>query len=460
MSKLSNKDQAFREEALSGSIWPLIVKICFPLALFQGLNQLFNIIDTLMASHISSSAVSTVVYLVQFNNFIAAIGTGLAVGGSITISHAYGAGDFDKVKQALSTVLALVLLAGLVVAAMLPFSPFILRVTGTPEEFISEGSQYFAISILSQVLHFVNVFYISVERTRGKSRKILSLNMLNVILKLSLTAIFVYLMNGTIIYIAIASLISNATLSIIALYSLFRGHDVFSFSFKSINFHKRFLFPIIKLAFPSMVEKMAFSYGKGAVNKMASNYGTDAVGAAGISNNMSGLLTGLEVGFQDGGTSLLGQVYGAKDQKRLEAIYRRIQELMMITAIIGFIVFYLMASYIATLFSISKGGYDESFHNMIVEIYRYELFGTLLLSLNYAATAYLIGTGRTKLTLLINFARIFIFRLPVIWAFQRFSHLGYEAVGYTMAISNALTGIFSFIVTEVVIRKDRGRKSA
>lgn len=454
MSKLQENDEKFRAEVLTGKMWPLIFKVCFPLALFQALEQLFSVVDTLMASHISSNAVSTVVYLVQFNNFIAAIGTGLAVGGSFTIAQAYGAGEYEKVKKTLSTVFSIILAASLVISALLPLSPFILRITGTPEEFISEGSKYFSISILSQALHFINVFYISVERTRGKSRKILTLNMLNVILKLSLTAIFVYLMNGTIVHIAIASLIANATLSAIALYSLLRKDDVFSFSPKEITLKKDFILPIFKLSLPSMIEKMAFSYGKGAVNKMAANYGTDAVGAAGISNNMSGMLTGLEVGFQDGGSSLVGQIYGADDRDRARKLYRNLQILMVATSVIGFVLFNILASPIATLFSLSKGGYDESFHTMIVRIYRYELFGTLLLSFNYASTSYLLGTGRTKLTLLINFARIFIFRIPVIYAFQRFSSLGYEAVGFTMAISNGLTGIFSLILTEMMVRKD------
>ena len=69
--------------------------------------------------------------------------------------------------------------------------------------------------------------------------------------------------------------------------------------------------------------------------------------------------------------------------------------------------------------------------------------------------AFLLGLGKTKLTLVINVARIFIFRLPVIWYLSNYTSLGYEAVGWTMAISNTSVGMMAIIVCEVVIWKLR-----
>lgn len=455
MVEPSMKDMEFREEALGGRIWPLIIKVCFPLAIFQGISQLFSIIDSLMASHISSNAVSTVVYLVQLNKIVSAIGSALAVACSIALSHAYGAGEYRKVKRILSTSIALATIFGVAILALLPFSNNILKITGTPEPFIEEGSSYFSISMISVIVNFLNLIYISTEKTRGKSKKILFLNLMTVLIKLSLTAIFVYLFDGGIIDIAIATLISNIALLLFAIISLSKKNDIFSFSITSISLKWDSIQPLLKLAFPSMIEKMAFSFGKSTVNKMASNYGTNAVGAAGISNNMSGLLTGLQVGFQDGGASILGQAFGAKKEDRLRQLYRRIQILIVITGLVGFGIFYVISPWIAKLFSLSRGGYDNEFFSMIVTIYHYELWGTMFLSFNYASTSLLLGCGKTKLTLAVNFARIFIFRIPIIWAFQTFSTLGYEAVGITMAISNALTGLFGLVVAEYVLKMQR-----
>lgn len=463
METVNARDEEFRQEALNGKMLPLIMKVCFPLAIFQAFSQLFQMIDTLMASHISSTAVSTVVYLVQLNHIIAAIGSALAIGGSILVAHAYGAGNYDGVKKAISTVIAIASIAAIVVLAIVPFSSALLRATGTPEAFINEGSLYFSISIISLVIAYFNTIYISIEKTRGKSRKILILNLISVMLKLLLTALFVYLMNGTIIHIAIATLISNLSIFIVAIFGLSRRNEAFAFSMKYVSFKKESIMPILRLSFPAMVEKMAFSFGKATVNKMAAGYGTDAVGAAGISNNMSGMLTGLQVGYEDGGSALVGQAYGAKDLDRTVRIYRRIQLVEVVIGISGFFIFSLLSPAIARLFAMARGGYNESFYSMIVRIYRYELLGTLILSFNYAATSLLLGCGKTRLTLLVNFARVFVFRIPVIWMLKSFSSLDYQAIGIAMAVSNTLTGIFGAIVAETVIaseKRKRGKNQA
>ena len=141
---LSEKDRKFREFALEGSMWKVIWKVCYPLAIYQSLNQLFKILDTMMAAHISANAVSTVAYLSQINMAISALGGGLAVGASIKISEAYGEGNFELVKRRVSTLFALCGLLGMAILAILiPVAPQFLRLANTPEEFIEEGTVYF-----------------------------------------------------------------------------------------------------------------------------------------------------------------------------------------------------------------------------------------------------------------------------------------------------------------------------
>lgn len=49
---LSKKDEQFREFSLNGPMWRVVLYVGFPLALYESLNQLFKILDTMMASHI------------------------------------------------------------------------------------------------------------------------------------------------------------------------------------------------------------------------------------------------------------------------------------------------------------------------------------------------------------------------------------------------------------------------
>ena len=118
-------------------------------------------------------------------------------------------------------------------------------------------------------------------------------------IKLSLTAFFVYVLKGGINYISIATIVSQLTLFGAAVFYMNAKENVFGFSWKAISFRKLVVAPMIKLSVPVIVEKMAFSLGKVVVNSMSTVYGTLTVGALGISNNIGGITTNPQNGFQE-----------------------------------------------------------------------------------------------------------------------------------------------------------------
>ncbi len=447
---LSEKDRKFREFALEESMWKVVFKVCFPLALYQSLNQLFKILDTMMASHISASAVSTVAYLSQINMAISALGGGLAVGASIKISEAYGAGDFELVKRRVSTLFALcAVLSFAILAILIPIAPQFLRMANTPEEFIEEGTIYFILELIGLVVVFFNNVYIAIERARGNSNRILLLNVLVIVIKLSLTAYFVYVLKGGINYISIATTLSQLSLLLIAVYNMREKGNVFGFSLKAITFRKDVVAPMIKLSIPVIVEKIAFSLGKVVVNSMSTVYGTLTVGALGISNNIGGITTNPQNGFQEGGSAIISQNLGGGKKKRALDAFFCVLVMNIIISVILMSASLLCLNSLADLFAAG----DDAFGQRIIEIYRMEALGTIPLGVNAAVMAFLYGFGKTKITLLINVCRVFAFRIPVLWGLQQFTSLGNVSAGIVMAVSNILTAVMSVIVLFIELHK-------
>ena len=452
-SELSEKDKKFRDFALNGNLWKVIFYVCIPLSAFQLFNHLFNILDTMMASHVSAIAVSAVAYLSQIQNMISAVGTGLAVGSSLKISEAYGAGDYKLVKKRLSTLIAICAICSIAVLCMLPFTSTLLRVLGTPDEFIAVGTKYFIITLFSTVLSFFNNVYIAIERSRGNSKRILRLNMLVITLKLSITAFFIYGLNADITMIAVASVISQGFLFLMAIRNLVRGNDAFTFNWGSIRFKKNIVGPMLSLSFPVIVEKVAFAFGKTVINSMSKNYGAVTVGALGISNNINGITTQMQNGFQDGGASIISQNRGAGNIKRALGTFWRLLIIESVIGLIMYIVLNIFAGPITYLFANSTEGFNEEFQQTIIRVFRYDSFGGCVpLGINCAVMALLFGFGKTKLTLLCNFCRVFVFRIPILWALQNFTNLGSESVGIVMGASNILTAMLSCVVAFFVIR--------
>lgn len=456
---LSEKDKKFREFALTGNMWKVIFYVCFPLAIFQSVNHLFNILDTMMASHISAEAVSAVAYLSQIQGIVSAIGGGLAMGSSLKISQAYGAGDYKLVKARLNSLIGMCFVIGAAVALFMPFTPFLLRITGTPESFINIGAKYFNITLIATIISFFNNVYIAIERARGNSKRILRLNMIIITLKLSITAVFIYGLHADITMIAVATVISQCMMLVFAIKNLSNKNDVFGFDIRSISFKKTILGPMINISIPVIIEKVAFAMGKTVINAMSKEYGPLTVGALGISNNISGSATTIHNGFQDGGAAIISQNIGGKRIDRALDAFKKLLIINITTGFIGWVVLTIFIDKISYLFASSVDGVNYAFQETIMRVFVYDSFGSCVpLGINAAVMALLFGFGYTKLTLIINFCRVFVFRIPVLWALQNFTQLGSESVGIVMATSNIAVAILSSIVAFFVLRHVKGHK--
>lgn len=452
---LSSKDSQRRLFVLEDNMWKVILSISIPLAIYNGFNHLFTVLDTFMASQISSNVVSAVTYLSQIKTMFTAIGTGLSVSGGIIIARCYGAGEIEKAKKYVNTLFFMATsLALLLLIVIIPCTKPILKLANTPSALIEVGSHYFIIEISVMVSMFINNVYIAVEKAKGNTKIILYLNLLVIMVKLSLTALFIYVFHWGITAMAIATLISHSILTIIAIMDMLRGDNIFRLSKENIDVSWAFINPIIILAAPIFFERFAFSFGKVIVNSMSASYGVMVVGALGISNHISGIITGLGNGFQDGEASIISQNIGNKNYERAIDGFKKTLIINITIALVGFIVMSIFMDPIIRLFS--KG--DIQFAKEIKNIFKYERYAFITLAMSAAVMGLLYGLGYTRLALVINFIRLFLFRIPSLYILREYTSLGSESVGLAMMISNGLVGLTSAIVGIIVIKKLRRKE--
>ena len=450
-AELSSRDRRFLDMSLNAPMWKVVLYVGTPLALYQGLAALFTILDTLMASHISKESVSAVAYLSQLRLMLSSVGGGLAVGAGIQISRAYGEGDFLLVRKRVSTLYATSLSVGLLMlAVILPFTGGFLRLAGTPPELIAVGRQYFIVQLFVMVVNFLNDVYIAVERARGNARRIFLLNIAVIVVKLSLTALFVYVLESGLVMIAVASLLSELTMFAFAVRFSLIGDSAFSFSPKAVSFRgPRVLEPMVRQSVPVIAEKALFAFGKTIVNSMCTVYGALMVGAMGVSNNLGAITTNPQNGYQEGSSAIISQNYGAGRFRRvLDAFYATAVISMLLGALISGLELWQL-HFLSGLFD----GGSEDFRGMIALVYRYEALGAVPLGFNAAVMALLYGLGQTKLTLVLNFARVFVFRIPVFWFLQHCTDIGQASVGIVMMVSNISVTLAAGVTALVVIRR-------
>lgn len=451
-AELSQKDKAFLEQSLNGPMWRVILKIGTPLAFYQMLSQIFTILDTMMAAHISEESVSAVAYLAQLNSILSAVGGGLAVGAGIQISRAYGEGNLTLVRQRVSSLYALCFFVGVaMLVAILPFTNSFLHLAGTPDSLIAVGSQYFVVQLFVMVVTFLNNVYIAVERARGNASRIFWLNLMVIGTKLSLTALFVYVLNSGLVMIAVASLASQVVLLVFALRNSIFGKSAFTFSARAVTVQRKVVAPMVENSVPVIAEKALFAFGKTIVNAMCTVYGALMVGAMGVSNNLGGITTNPQNGYQEGAAAIISQNFGAGKYRRvLEAFV----SVLVIDVAVGAVISGVELWQMDALANLFDSGSAE-FHAMITLVYRYEALGAVPLGINAAVMALLYGLGKTRLTLILNVARVFVFRIPVFWFLQHYTTLGQASVGVVMMVSNISVTVMAVVVAVFVIREFR-----
>jgi len=450
----NTKDETLRQEAITGNLWKMVLEFSLPLAFYSILSQVYNIADSIMASHIDSSSVNAISYLTDINNVLNCVAMALGTGASILIAKAYGAGKYKLVTELVSTVMAVGACGCLILLLCISFSESVMRLFGTPEELIEIGKSYFSINLGQMAFYFMNTLYFSIERARGNTRRIFIISTMSMILKISLTAYFIYGLNSKVDMMALASLISQAFVFCFPIYHFSRKETAFRFDIREITFKKDISGPVVKLTFPVLIEKITFSVGKVWVNAMCTFYGNNAVGAMGVSNRVSGLFNMAQSGFGEGSSALIGQNIGAGEKQRAVDTVKRTLTLLFFYSCIATVIAHFVVEPAAVFFATSQTGFDQEFYEYIKTILTYEVtYSVIPFSLFYSFLGFLYAYGKTKLVTLVNLVRLLVLRAGLFWFLQQFTDLGVEAAGIVQVVSNAGSSVLMAIVGCIVIHK-------
>jgi rhamnogalacturonyl hydrolase YesR/Na+-driven multidrug efflux pump len=470
--EISAKELKRRDFIVNGNLWKVVFVLMFPLFLYTIFNYVYSIIDTIMCSGISKEAVNAVGALAQVTNMIGALGAGLASGGSIMIAREIGKKDYERAQKLASTVFAYVtVIALLTCAIVIPLSEPLLRMMGVVEESIQVGKYYFMISVATTAITMFNTVYLGVEKSKGSMVGVTVLNMSVVVVKVALNALFLYGFGlKDMMYVSLATLIAEAALMIYILIRLSMRSYIFHFSFRNVDHSLYTLSKTTGLSFPIFLGKFIFSLGKVVINGLCGQYGKDVVGALGVSNNMGGAITNPLSSVQDSESSIISTNLGAKKTKRaIDTFYIGLVYALGM-AIIGVILITIFDKPITLFFarSIEDEAAREAYASHISDVFFYEKLGIITLAINDTVLGLLYGFGYTRLSMAINIARVFVFRIPSFLIAQAFlgtsEDTGYKVAGISMGASNIAIGLVACVVAFVIIHrlneKERIKKNA
>lgn len=457
---ISEKDRIRRERILNGNLLAVIISICAPIFLYNLFNSFYSVIDAVVVAKINPTSVSAVASLSQVNHLLTSLGSGIAAGGGILVARLFGAGEMERARFHSNQVISLsTIIIALLLGICVPLATPIMRLMGVPEELIEIGTGYFVVQLFTLAFIFYNSVFMSMQKAKGNTKIMFWLNILAMMIKLVLSLLFVWGLHLTdIMWVAIATMIGQVAMFVILLCMMLDKNNVFTIKFSEFKLSANVCKDVFAISFPIFLGKFIFSFGKVSVNSMCKAYGPLVVGALGVSNNINGLVTNPLNSFEEGTSTIISQNIGANNFKRALKTFKYSFALSTVLGIVGYVmVRFVCQDAIIGLYNqnaLAEGAGE--FLALIKEINRYDSLSILALAVNSAVLGVLYGFGKTKMTMILNISRVFVFRIPVLWYLQTFhKEIGAEAAGISMGISNICIAIASLLCLAVFLLKLR-----
>ncbi|MCR5669730.1 MAG: MATE family efflux transporter [Butyrivibrio sp.] len=303
-----------------GSITGNLIKFAIPLFLGQLLQQLYNVVDSVVVGNVlgkeALAAVSTtgsiIFLMVGFIN-------GLFMGSSVIIGKRYGADDHEGVSVASHTGIAFALLMGVVLTVVgFFFTPVLLGWMGTPEDVMQGSVLYFRIYFLGGLGNVMYSACCGVFQAMGDSRRPLNYLFASTVINTVLDIMFVKYLGIGIGGAALATIIAQFASAILAFAKLTRVDGPHRIFISKLRMDPPTLKKELMLGFPTGIQNSVIAIGNVVVQSNINAFGAAAMAGCGSYFKLEGFVFLPIVCMSMALTTFVSQNIGAGEVARVK----------------------------------------------------------------------------------------------------------------------------------------------
>lgn len=437
----------------SGNINSVIFTIAIPLMLNNIVRTLYNLTDGLFVAQLSAEDFAATAFVWPLNSFFISIGIGIGIGATALISQNLGANRIKKASNYASNAILMIFSIGFF-ASVLGYllAPILVRLMGAEGIFLDKSITYLKINFVGLIFDFGFFGYQAILNAQGSTRSITMMSIISSLVNVILDPIFIFhripLINLPGLDLGIAgaawaTVISKIVLLMLAFVEINRNSDVrvnYSLSIFEFDAVKN----ILKIGMPSALGVGGSSLGFSVMNSFIQSYGTNTLAAFSIGNRITDLVMQPQMGIGTGLTSIIGQNVGAQNFKRIRDIFNRTILIILGFSTISSVLIILFDNSLLNLFI--KEGSDPVLWDLASEYLVYSAFIIFFMGLFSALNGFFQGVGKTKYSMYMSIGRLWLLRIPMIWAFSTFSGIGPSGIWISMLLSNMFTVLWGLFV--------------
>ena len=307
-------------DILHGSLWRDIPLFALPVAITGILEQLSNLIDTLMIGHFSPDGgtlgMAAVGSTTPIATLLIMLFVGLSLGANVTIAHAVGAGDRDRANRCAHTAVVLALLGVVVTILMEVASRPVLQCLSVPPEIFNDALIYLRVYLLGIPAILLFNFEAAVFRSVGVTRMPLVALAISAALNVVLDGAFVAFLGWGAAGVALATVLCYIVSSGFLFTRLLKADEAIRIDPRRLHIDRESVTKIVRIGLPAGIQGSVFSLANILIQTCINSLGAQVVAASSAALALEFVCYSLLNSFSQACTTFVGQNNGAKNLER------------------------------------------------------------------------------------------------------------------------------------------------
>ena len=405
---------------------------------------MYNLTDTYWLGKIGTAPMAAISLVTPLQSVVTSFGQGVTAAGSILISQYIGAGDWKNAKGMVNQIFLCSMLFSVVCAVILfAASPALIVWLGAEGELRTLSQTYLQIVVLDMPFLFMINIFSSVNQAQGDTVSPMLLNLLGIVLNLILDPLFMMVFGWGIAGAAAATLLAKVPCAVIAFFSLNQKARPLYLDLKTLRPEKEKIKKIVKIGLPTAIGSSTMQFGFLLMTKSVLAFGGNAMAAYGIGNKINGLVSTPSNAIGSATSTIVGQNIGANQIKRAEKAYRSARAIA-----VGFLLVtgLVISRDFVSVPLVRVFSSDEAVIPMAAEFLSIMSFWCWANGIQNSTMGLFNGSGKTMVTMLVDAARLWIFRFATLFFCQHVLRMGVESVWYCVVLSNGLSALVLWIL--------------